>query len=493
MRGHRPDRRGRGVSDRLHLPADGRERARARAASATLARCARSSPISTRPAATPGLPVGILPIEVSLVVQPEEARGPRPTRSRVRIYEWKLSALRQLARPYVAWKARPPPGSRGRVKIREWLKSRNRASLDRRGPRRRKRLGEADGARRPLGILVALPLGRARRLARSGGGSFCGFGGRFDCTALWNGALRLGVHRLTGLPISGWGLVWSAAAFVLPLAGLARLASGEPLGALVSAVRLTAGAGILAVVVLLAASAAAGALCVGCIGTYLLVGAYAAIACSAGGGRGSRGRPGLGGRARLHGGGVRAPPLPGPAHAEDERRGGTPGGRARPPLRAPDGRVRARAGRRRPRPTGTGDPLKDRKLAELVTPSIRPGGRCSPTRWRFTERSPRDAPRAPRPRGLDRGAGAHHGVHRHSLRALRGPAGDDADAARAHGPRQLQRGRAAVPSRRAVQSRLRGRERRRRALRRGLRAASAWSPRAGSPSSPGALFENRRV
>lgn len=57
-----------------------------------------------------GLPIGLLPIEVSLVVQPEEAGGlVRPTLAG-RVYEAKLSALRLLARPYVAWKARPAAG-----------------------------------------------------------------------------------------------------------------------------------------------------------------------------------------------------------------------------------------------------------------------------------------------------------------------------------------------------------------------------------------------
>ncbi len=58
-----------------------------------------------------GLPIGILPIEVSLVVQPEEAAGlVRPTIAS-RLYEAKLSALRLLARPYVTWKGRPTVGS----------------------------------------------------------------------------------------------------------------------------------------------------------------------------------------------------------------------------------------------------------------------------------------------------------------------------------------------------------------------------------------------
>ena len=56
-----------------------------------------------------GLPIGTLPIEVSLVVQPEETADLVPRSLRGRAYEWKLSALRALARPYVAWKRRPRP------------------------------------------------------------------------------------------------------------------------------------------------------------------------------------------------------------------------------------------------------------------------------------------------------------------------------------------------------------------------------------------------
>ena len=55
-----------------------------------------------------GLPVGILPgIQVSLVVQPEEAAELVPRTLTSRLYETKLAALRALARPYVAWKLRP--------------------------------------------------------------------------------------------------------------------------------------------------------------------------------------------------------------------------------------------------------------------------------------------------------------------------------------------------------------------------------------------------
>lgn len=61
-----------------------------------------------------GLPVGILPIEVSLVVQPEEAAGLVDPNMASDLYALKNSALRQLARPYIAWKRRPR-GSRAQA------------------------------------------------------------------------------------------------------------------------------------------------------------------------------------------------------------------------------------------------------------------------------------------------------------------------------------------------------------------------------------------
>jgi hypothetical protein len=54
-----------------------------------------------------GIPIGVLPIEVSLVVQPEEAAELVEPSFSTRVYGWKMSALRQLARPYIAWKTRP--------------------------------------------------------------------------------------------------------------------------------------------------------------------------------------------------------------------------------------------------------------------------------------------------------------------------------------------------------------------------------------------------
>lgn len=54
-----------------------------------------------------GLPVGVLPIEVSLVVQPEETAGLVEPSFATKAYHFKNWTLRQLARPYIAWKKIP--------------------------------------------------------------------------------------------------------------------------------------------------------------------------------------------------------------------------------------------------------------------------------------------------------------------------------------------------------------------------------------------------
>ncbi|MFZ9890031.1 MAG: thioredoxin domain-containing protein, partial [Myxococcota bacterium] len=86
------------------------------------------------------------------------------------------------------------------------------------------------------------------------------------------------VHSATQLPVAAWGLVWALMALALPLAALWARAERREAAALLSATRLTAAGGVVAVLGLLAASLAQGGLCTLCVGTYLLTGAYGAIA-----------------------------------------------------------------------------------------------------------------------------------------------------------------------------------------------------------------------
>jgi hypothetical protein len=58
-----------------------------------------------------GIPIGVLPIEVSLVVQPEEARDLVPPRAFPGFYDLKVGAMKRLARPYVSWKMKPRPAA----------------------------------------------------------------------------------------------------------------------------------------------------------------------------------------------------------------------------------------------------------------------------------------------------------------------------------------------------------------------------------------------
>jgi protein-disulfide isomerase len=114
--------------------------------------------------------------------------------------------------------------------------------------------------------------------ARAGARPFCPLGAEVDCSALWDAAFASAVHRVTGLPIAGWGVVWGVGAFLLPLLALTRVAEGKRAAALLSAVRIMAATGLVTVFVMGAVSAAEGKLCVGCAVTYVIVTAYAGVA-----------------------------------------------------------------------------------------------------------------------------------------------------------------------------------------------------------------------
>ncbi len=138
---------------------------------------------------------------------------------------------------------------------------------------------------RPLAIAVVLGFVNALwalfqwaelLLARQGGTPFCSIDETFNCSAVWDSPFAIAVHNMTQIPIAGWGLMWGIAATILPL--LALTDGGLMRRGVAAALRLTAIAGILSVAGLATASAIAGALCLGCIGTYVLVTAWSAIA-----------------------------------------------------------------------------------------------------------------------------------------------------------------------------------------------------------------------
>ncbi len=125
-------------------------------------------------------------------------------------------------------------------------------------------------------------LWRQLLVARSGGEPFCALGG--GCAALWDGGFASGVHLLTGLPVAGWGLVWSLVALALPAWLLLRGGRAEPVW---SAMGVTAAAGVASVFVLGSVALSAESVCTNCVVTYALTLAYAGVV----GGEALRRRP----------------------------------------------------------------------------------------------------------------------------------------------------------------------------------------------------------
>ena len=128
--------------------------------------------------------------------------------------------------------------------------------------------------------LWALLLWAELVVARSGGETFCAVNKSVDCVALWDGNFASAIHKYTLLPIAGWGLVWGLLAIAFPLLALMNKAdhSEEKTLVYMSATKVIAGIGVITTIGLAVVAAVSGILCLGCLGTYALVGLYAAVA-----------------------------------------------------------------------------------------------------------------------------------------------------------------------------------------------------------------------
>jgi protein-disulfide isomerase len=129
-----------------------------------------------------------------------------------------------------------------------------------------------------VAALVSLFLWGELVLARAGGATACALSDPEACARLWDGPLASMIHRMTGLPVAGWGLAWALAAAALPLVALVRAAEGRPRADWLSAARITAAAGVVAALMLMSAAVQARTFCVGCFFIYVLVSGYAGIA-----------------------------------------------------------------------------------------------------------------------------------------------------------------------------------------------------------------------
>jgi serine/threonine-protein kinase len=113
---------------------------------------------------------------------------------------------------------------------------------------------------------------------REGGATVCSVSERVNCETVWNTPFASSVHEALGIPVAGLGLLWGLVATGLAGLYLAWQRGGHTVRPAVNGLRMTAAVGVVTAVILAIVSASAGALCLTCLGTYVLVLAFAAVA-----------------------------------------------------------------------------------------------------------------------------------------------------------------------------------------------------------------------
>jgi serine/threonine-protein kinase len=114
-------------------------------------------------------------------------------------------------------------------------------------------------------------------VALEGGPVTCQVSATLDCTAVWFAPAAKAIHRLSGVPVAGWGVVWGLAAGVVTLRLALDRKAGRGLEAGVFGVRVVAVAGAVSVIGFLGVSLAEGVVCPSCLATYAMVIVYAAF------------------------------------------------------------------------------------------------------------------------------------------------------------------------------------------------------------------------
>jgi protein-disulfide isomerase/uncharacterized membrane protein len=113
---------------------------------------------------------------------------------------------------------------------------------------------------------------------RAGGATSCGINEHVNCETVWNSDFASAVHDTLGIPIAGLGLVWGLTAVGLSALYLAWVKAGRSVRPAASGLRLLALAGVVSVAVFATVSARVGVVCPTCLGTYVLVLAFAGVA-----------------------------------------------------------------------------------------------------------------------------------------------------------------------------------------------------------------------
>lgn len=113
---------------------------------------------------------------------------------------------------------------------------------------------------------------------RNGGTTVCSVSEHVNCETVWNTPFASQVHEALGIPVAGLGLLWGLVATALAGLYLTWRGSGHTVRPAANGLRLMAAVGALTTLMLAGVSFSAGALCLTCLGTYVLVLAFAGVA-----------------------------------------------------------------------------------------------------------------------------------------------------------------------------------------------------------------------
>jgi serine/threonine-protein kinase len=111
-----------------------------------------------------------------------------------------------------------------------------------------------------------------------GGRAVCNVNTTLNCEAVWSSSFASRVHHYLHMPLAGLGLVWGLSALFLSVRLVRHTARGEVPRRLVPPIKLLAVVGVLCCITFAAASLKAGALCLTCLGTYVMVAGFAFVA-----------------------------------------------------------------------------------------------------------------------------------------------------------------------------------------------------------------------
>lgn len=113
---------------------------------------------------------------------------------------------------------------------------------------------------------------------RAGRTPACAINETVNCATVWNSPLSHRIHEYLGIPVAGLGVLWGVVAFTLAFLFSQRVRASGDGSTFAGALKVWAIIGVLSCVMFATASLQAKAICITCLGTYVLTIGYAIAA-----------------------------------------------------------------------------------------------------------------------------------------------------------------------------------------------------------------------